>query len=100
MVNGTNVLCRFPFNAFNCSIYKLYKLKVEAKSDSEDVRIYINGLLHIRFPRDKNVTLHSWIEGHSKRYVIDIFSKGHTERVSYDNRIIWEKVLRLIDKHI
>lgn len=56
-------------------------MKIEAKSDSEDVRIYINGLLHLRFPRDKNIKIQSWIEGHSKRFIIEIWTKKHQDYV-------------------
>jgi len=75
-------------------------MKIEAKSDSEDVRIYINGLLHLRFPRDKNIKIQSWIEGHSKRFIIEIWTKKHQDYVVYDNKPMWEKVLKLLDEHL
>lgn len=75
-------------------------MKIEAKSDSEDIRIYIKGILHLRFPRDKNTKIQSWIEGHSKKYIIDIWSKKHSVIIEYDNRTLWEKVLKLLDEHL
>lgn len=75
-------------------------MKVEAKSDSEDIRIYINGLLHWRIPRDKNIKLQSWIEGHTKSYIIEIWAAEHSDWVAYDNKPMWEKVLKLLDEHI
>ena len=75
-------------------------MKIEAKSDSEDVRIYVNGLLHLKFPRDKNTKIQSWIEGHSKLYIITIWTVGHEDYVAYDNKKMWEQVLNLLDKHL
>ena len=75
-------------------------MKISAKSDSEDVRIYVDGILHIRFPRDKNTKIQSWIEGHSKRYVIKIRTKKHQDYVEYDNKQMWERVLKLLDEHL
>lgn len=75
-------------------------MKVECKSDSEDIRIYINGLLHLRFPRDKNIKIQAWIEGHTKTYIIDIWSAEHSDWVAYDNKPMWEKVLKLLDEHV
>lgn len=75
-------------------------MKIEAKSDSEDIRLYIDGTLHLRFPRDKNIKIQSWIEGHSKLYVIEIWAKGHQDHMAYDNKPMWEKILKLLDEHI
>jgi len=62
-------------------------MKITCKSDSEDVRIYIDGLLHLRFPRDKNVKIHAWVEGHSKTYNLSIWSVGHlAEPFQYHSR--------------
>ena len=76
------------------------KLKVTASSDSEDVRIYINDLLHVRFPRDKNTTVTSYVHGHKKLYVISIKSKGIKSKIEYDCKPLWKSVLKLLDKHL
>jgi len=73
---------------------------VSAKSDSEDIRIYIDDVLHLRFPRDKNIKIQSWIEGHTKTFAIEIWTAGHAEVVVYDNKELWTEILKLIDKHI
>ena len=75
-------------------------MKVTAKSDSEDVRIYLNGLLHIRFPRDKNTQVQSWMETHKKLYVIQITAKKHTQWIEHEDKNIWEIILKLLDKHL
>lgn len=75
-------------------------MKIDAKSDSEDVRVYVNGILHLRFSRDKNIFIHSWIQGHTKTYVIEFISKKIRTKVEYDNKYMWEKVLALLNKNI
>lgn len=76
------------------------KPKVTCRSNSEDVRVYINGVLHLRFPRDKNVKVQSWIDGHKKSHSILIRTRKHSEVVVYDNLVLWEMVLGELDKHL
>jgi hypothetical protein len=73
---------------------------VTCKSDSEDIRIYIDGLLHLRMPRDKNIKIQSWIEGHTRTYMIEIWCKNHQDLMEYDNKILWSNVLKVLDEHI
>lgn len=73
---------------------------VTCKNDSEDIRIYIDGLLHLRMPRDKNIKIQSWIEGHTKTYMIEIWCKNHQDLMEYDNKILWSNVLKVLDEHI
>lgn len=75
-------------------------MKINCKSNSEDIRIYINGVLHLRFPRDKDIKIQSWIEGHSKMYFIEIRTVNHTDYAAYDDKQIWSKVLQLLDNNI
>lgn len=74
--------------------------RIEAKSDSEDIRIYIDGLLHLRLPRDKNIKIQSWVEGHTKTYVIEIWCAGHSDFMVYDDGARWARILKLLDEHI
>lgn len=75
-------------------------MKITAKSDSEDIRIYINGILHLRIPRDKNMMIQSWVEGHTKRWIIQFTVKKQQDYVAYDNRGMWKKMLKILDKSI
>ena len=75
-------------------------MSVTSKSDSEDIRIYIDGVLHIRIPRDKNMYLHSWIEGHSKKYIIKIGVEKHIDLFEYDNKKLWVDILAQFEKII
>jgi len=76
------------------------KSSTTCKSDSEDIRIYIDDILHLRIPRDKNIKIQSWVEGHTKTFVIEIWAKGHSDWVSYDNKALWKSILKLIDENI
>jgi hypothetical protein len=75
-------------------------MKIEAKGDSEDIRIYIDGLLHLRIPRDKKTKIHSWVEGDSKLYIIKIWCKKHSDYMAYDNKTMWSKILKLLDEQL
>lgn len=76
------------------------KNKVTCKSDSEDIRIYINGILHLRLPRDKNTKLQSWIEGHTKQFIIEIWCANHQDLMSYDNKELWKDILKILDENL
>lgn len=73
---------------------------ITCKEDSEDIRIYINNILHIRIPRDKNMILHSWVEGNSKTFIIETICFGDKQKFVYDNRYMWENILLLLDKSL
>lgn len=70
------------------------------KSDSEDIRIYVDGVLHIRIPRDKDIKIKAYTEGDSKLYLIEIWCANHTSLFQYDNKELWVKILNVLDKHI
>jgi hypothetical protein len=72
-------------------------MNITIKADSEDIRIYVDKLLHLRFPRDKNIIVHSWIEGHSKAFYISLDVNGRKEVVIYASKEMWEKVLKVLD---
>lgn len=76
------------------------KPKIKALSDSEDIRIYVNDILHIRLPRDKNTKVQSWIEGNTKTYIIEIWCSLHSDLYVYDNKFMWVEILKEIDKHL
>jgi hypothetical protein len=75
-------------------------MDIKCKSDSEDIRIYVNDILHIRIPRDNNIKIQSWIEGHTKTFRIEIWCVNHSEKYVYDNREMWEQILKLLDEHV
>jgi len=75
-------------------------MNITSKADSEDVRIYVDGLLHLRFPRDKDIIVHSWIEKHSKAFYVGLDLNGRKEVVKYDSRKMWEEILKTLDNEL
>ena len=73
---------------------------VTAKSDSENIRIYVDDTLHIRIPRDKNIKIHSWVEDYTKLYSIEVWCLGHSVLYQYEDKKLWEDVLNAFNKHI
>jgi hypothetical protein len=73
---------------------------VTCKSDSEDIRIFVDGILHLRIPRDKNIKVQSWVEGHTKTFIIEIWCKNHQDHMSYDNKKLWSDILSVLDENI
>lgn len=76
--------------------------KVSCISNSEDIRIYIDGILHLRIPRDPNLKLQSWIEGegHTRMYIIEIRSAEHSDKSAYKNKDLWKNILYELNRNI
>jgi hypothetical protein len=75
-------------------------MKIKAKSDSENIRIYFNNILHLRIPRDKNILLQSWIKTDTKLFYIKLILPSNSFKIEYEDENIWKEVLNLLDKHI
>jgi hypothetical protein len=75
-------------------------MDIKAKSDSEDIRIYFDNILHLRFPRNKNIILQSWIQNNTKLYYIEINVDHRIIRIEYENKDTWKEVLKLLNIHI
>lgn len=65
------------------------------KYDSDEVRIFINGLLHIHFFMKNYLGCQSYRE---IKYTIEIYLTDRTIRLEYDNVEHWENVLRALDE--
>jgi hypothetical protein len=74
--------------------------KISSFSDSENIRIYINDILHLRLPRDKNIKLQSWITNSSKLFYIEIWCVNHSDKIEYEDKEIWISVLKELDSII
>ena len=73
-------------------------MNVTSNADSERIKIYIDGILHLRIPVDINTKIQSWREESSGLYVIEIWCIRHTERLEYEERQLWIKILAILDK--
>jgi hypothetical protein len=72
-------------------------MKITSKADSEDIRIYFDNILHLKFPRNKNLILQSWIQNNTKLYYIQIDIENQTVKIEYENKQTWKEVLKQLD---
>jgi len=77
-------------------------VKAEITHTIKDLRIYIDGILHVHLLSDRYVGMQSWIDGDKKqKYYIEItVSKGKNILMAYDSKETWLAVLKLIDENI
>jgi hypothetical protein len=75
-------------------------MNIKAKSDSEDIRIYFDNILHLRFPRNKNIILQSCIQNNTKLYYIQINIDNRILKIEYENKDTWKEVLKLLNIYI
>lgn len=78
---------------------------MRAESDYQDIRIFVNGILHILLPRGRT-RLQAWYEGSRATRIYKIEVKVITKQGAledeyhYDNFENWKKVLELLNEHI
>lgn len=89
------------FNPLNNLIDTVNKFnKVSYGSDSEDIRIFIDDILHIRIPRDNNIKIHARSSSGTKLYYIDIWCMNHTVTYEYEDKNLWKDILQSLNKVI
>lgn len=74
--------------------------KVTCETDIVSIRIRINGILHIRIPRDPLTKVQTWIDSAAKTWVIEVWCAGHSDQYVYDNPTLWKTVIDQLDKNI
>lgn len=83
--------------------------KIHCEQDYRDIRIYINGMLHIIIPRPivsevtkDSIRLQSYLVGSraAKRYFIEVGTGENADYYGYDNFEMWKRVLELLDQNI
>jgi hypothetical protein len=75
--------------------------KITCHSDHRDLRIYIDGLLHFHILKKDYVMLQSYLVGDKKKiYHIDLHTSTTLMELEYEDKIIWEEILKLIDENI
>ena len=77
-------------------------IKAEIVHTIKDLRIYIDGILHVHLLSDKYVGMQAWIDGDKhKRYCIEIsVSGGKSILMTYQKVEVWNEVLRLMDENL
>jgi len=82
---------------------------ITCETDYRDIRIYINGILHIIIPRPivaevtkDSIWLQSYLVGSRKNkfYYIEVKHSGGEDYYGYDNREIWVEILKLLNDNI
>jgi len=77
-------------------------VKAEITHTIKDLRIYIDGILHVHLLSDRYVGMQSWIDGDKKQkhYIEITVSKGKNILMAYDSKETWVAILKLIDENI
>ena len=66
----------------------------------KDLRIYIDGILHVHLLSDRYVGMQAWIERDGK-YCIELsVTEGKNIKMEYENVEVWKEVLKLLDKNM
>ncbi len=86
-------------------VYDIYSYKlitqmdVFVKKTNNQIKIYINDLLHLCIKIDGYIGMQSWIDDYSKyRYNINFHFKNNTDILcEYDDRNLWENILKQLD---
>jgi hypothetical protein len=74
-------------------------MNVFIKKTNNQIKIYINDLLHLCIKIDEYIGVQSWIDDYSKyRYNINFHFKNNTDILcEYDDRNLWESILKQLD---
>ena len=74
--------------------------QVTAKRDLRALRVYVNGLLHLEVIMKGYSGLQSWQGGTSRCvYGIELYrERGKSIVCEYEDRELWEKVLRALEE--
>lgn len=73
------------------------QLTITAVENAGDIRIFINGTLHLFFQRADILCLQSWKETeHCCK--IELYTRHRSVVLEYNSREKWRKVLELLDK--
>lgn len=77
-------------------------IKAEIVHTIKDLRIYIDGILHVHLLSDRYVGMQSWIDGDKKqKYYIELtVSKGKNILMEYQTKETWLAVLKLLDENM
>lgn len=77
-------------------------MKVTLKKTLKNFKIYIEGLLHVNVPIEEYSGIQSWLEGdNTHTYYIEYYLKNNqTILCEYEDRKLWEEILKQIDKNL
>lgn len=72
-------------------------MKVEIKIDYYNIKIYIDGLVHLCLKRNQYVGYQSWSDGNGA-YKIEFYTKTNSITIEQDSKEKWVQILKALDK--
>lgn len=74
-------------------------IKYSIKVDSNQCKIYINGILHISFKVSEFIGVYTYVEGgYNKEYYIDFQFKSTILTTQYNRIDKWKAIISLLEK--
>ncbi len=77
--------------------------KITCKVDYREIKVFINDILHIRFPRNKPIVFQSWYESTEKLsriYKIEIINAELSAEFHYDCFDTWKQIIEIFNKSL
>lgn len=71
-----------------------------AKRQYEQLRIYINGILHIQLKLQDLIGFQSWIHGEREYYIEYYFQGNNKITTAYGEKDKWVAILKLLEDNI
>jgi hypothetical protein len=73
-------------------------VKVTSKCSSVSVKVFVNGILHLHFRRDKFLGLQAWQYESEQMFYVEVLLAGGSLLCDYDRRDLWVSVLKELEK--
>lgn len=68
--------------------------------DVSTIKIVIDDLPHLILQRSELVGIQSWIAVGDKMWCIEFYTTHNTILCEYESQELWEKILKLLNKHL
>lgn len=75
-------------------------MEIVAKRQYEQLKIYINGHIHLYLKLLDLICFQSWIHGENEYFIEFYFSNANKITLVYGTKDKWIKVLEILDKNI
>ena len=73
-------------------------MEINHKRKYEQLKIYINGLIHLNIKLLDLLGFQTWIHGEKEYFVEYYYKDGSKITTAYGEKDIWEKVLKIIEE--
>ncbi len=75
-------------------------MKLSVNRSYEQIKIYINGHLHLLLRLEGFIGMQSWVHGNKEYFIEYSYKDGAEILTAYEDKDTWEKALDIIDKNI